>query len=178
MRHYEIVALVHPDQSDQMEETASRYQKMVLDSGGKVHRFEDWGRRKLAYPIQKLYKAGYFLLNVECEPSVKDQIENAFRYTDAILRSLVIRKDEAVTEDSPILKNLIKQRAEEHEADAKAEAELQIRIKQQEERKRKEKDNSQQASDETATEDEVDTDSETQNPDESGSENEKENNQS
>lgn len=124
MRHYEIVALVHPNQSDQLEEIVARYRKIVEESGGSIHRYEDWGRRKLAYPIQKLYKAGYFLMNIECEPTVKDEIENAFRYNDSIIRSLVIRKEKAVTERSPILTKLLKQEAEDREAEERATAEL------------------------------------------------------
>jgi small subunit ribosomal protein S6 len=124
MRHYEIVALVHPNQSDQLEEIVARYRKIVEESGGSIHRYEDWGRRKLAYPIQKLYKAGYFLMNIECEPTVKDEIENAFRYNDSIIRSLVIRKEKAVTERSPILTKLLKQEAEDREAEERAAAEL------------------------------------------------------
>ena len=124
MRHYEIVALVHPNQSDQLEEIVGRYRKIVEESGGSIHRYEDWGRRKLAYPIQKLYKAGYFLMNIECEPTVKDEIENAFRYNDSIIRSLVIRKEKAVTERSPILTKLLKQEAEDREAEERATAEL------------------------------------------------------
>ena len=124
MRHYEIVALVHPNQSDQLEEIVARYRKIVEESGGSIHRYEDWGRRKLAYPIQKLYKAGYFLMNIECEPTVKDEIENAFRYNDSIIRSLVIRMDKAVTEQSPILIKLRKQEAEDREAEERAAAEL------------------------------------------------------
>jgi small subunit ribosomal protein S6 len=124
MRHYEIVALVHPNQSDQLEEIVARYRKIVEESGGSIHRYEDWGRRKLAYPIQKLYKAGYFLMNIECEPTVKDEIENAFRYNDSIIRSLVIRKEKAVTERSPILTKLLKQEEEDREAEERAAAEL------------------------------------------------------
>jgi small subunit ribosomal protein S6 len=124
MRHYEIVALVHPNQSDQLEEIVARYRKIVEESGGSIHRYEDWGRRKLAYPIQKLYKAGYFLMNIECEPTVKDEIENAFRYNDSIIRSLVIRKEKAVTERSPILTKLLKQEEEDREAEERATAEL------------------------------------------------------
>ena len=124
MRHYEIVALVHPNQSDQLEEIVARYRKIVEESGGSIHRYEDWGRRKLAYPIQKLYKAGYFLMNIECEPTVKDEIENAFRYNDSIIRSLVIRKEKAVTERSPILTKLLKQEAEDRETEERATAEL------------------------------------------------------
>ena len=125
MRHYEIVALVHPNQSDQLEEIVARYRKIVEESGGTIHRYEDWGRRKLAYPIQKLYKAGYFLMNIECEPTVKDEIENAFRYNDSIIRSLVIRMDKAVTEQSPILIKLLRQEAEDQEAEERAATELQ-----------------------------------------------------
>ena len=113
MRHYEIVALVHPDQSEQQDEIIDRYRRIVEDSGGTVHRCEDWGRRKLAYPIQKLFKAGYFLMNIECDPSVKEEIETVFRYNDSIIRSLVLRKDGPVTEQSPILKQIVKKKAEE-----------------------------------------------------------------
>ncbi len=113
MRHYEIVALVHPDQSEQQDEIIDRYRRIVEDSGGTVHRCEDWGRRKLAYPIQKLFKAGYFLMNIECDPSVKEEIETVFRYNDSIIRSLVLRKNGPVTEQSPILKQIIKKKADE-----------------------------------------------------------------
>ena len=124
MRHYEIVALVHPDQSEQQDEIIGRYRRIVEDSGGKVHRCEDWGRRKLAYPIQKLFKAGYFLMNIECEPQVKAEIENVFRYNDSIIRSLIIRMDGPVTEESPVLKKIIKKKAEEKEEAERAAAEL------------------------------------------------------
>ncbi len=126
MRHYEIVALVHPDQSEQQDEIINRYRRIVEDSGGKVHRCEDWGRRKLAYPIQKLFKAGYFLLNVECEPEVKAEIENLFRYNDSIIRSLILRKDGPVTEQSPILTQIIKKKAEEKEQAEKAAEEARL----------------------------------------------------
>ena len=124
MRHYEIVALVHPDQSAQIDEIVARYRKIVEDSGGIIHRQENWGRRKLAYPIKKIYKADYFLLNIECESSVKDKIENDFKYYDSIIRSLFIRKDLAITEQSPILKKLIKQEEEERVAKEREVAEL------------------------------------------------------
>ena len=124
MRHYEIVALVHPDQSAQIEEIVARYRKIVEDSGGKVHRQENWGRRKLAYPIKKIYKADYFLLNVECDPSVKDKIENDFKYYDSILRSLCIRQDKAITEQSAIMKKLLKQEEEERQAKEREAAEM------------------------------------------------------
>ena len=124
MRHYEIVALVHPDQSARIEEIVARYRTIVEDSGGKVHRQEYWGRRKLAYPIKKIYKADYFLLNVECDPSVKDKIENDFKYYDSILRSLCIRKDKAITEQSAIMTKLLKQEEEERQAKEREAAEM------------------------------------------------------
>ncbi len=120
MRHYEIVALVHPNQSDQLHEIIDRYRKIVEDSGGTVHRCENLGRRKLAYPIRKLLKAGYFLMNIECESAIKDEIENLFRYNDSIVRSLIIRMNKAVTKDSPLL---IKKKQLEAEEAAEAEIE-------------------------------------------------------
>lgn len=105
MRHYEIVFVVHPDQSDQVPAMVERYSQMITDAGGKIHRHEDWGRRQLAYPINKIHKAHYVLLNVECGQAVLDEIVTLFRYNDAILRHLVIKMDEAVTEESLILKN-------------------------------------------------------------------------
>lgn len=104
MRHYEIVFVVHPDQSDQVPAMVERYTQMITESGGKIHRHEDWGRRQLAYPINKIHKAHYVLLNVECGQEVLDEIVTLFRYNDAILRNLVIKMDEAVTEESLILK--------------------------------------------------------------------------
>ena len=126
MRHYEIVALVHPDQSEQQDEIINRYRRIIEDSGGKVHRCEDWGRRKLAYPIQKLFKAGYFLMNVECDPEIKAEVENVFRYNDSIIRSLILRKDGPVTEQSPILKQIIRKKAEEKELAEKAAEEARL----------------------------------------------------
>lgn len=105
MRHYEIVFVVHPDQSDQVPAMVERYSQMITEAGGKIHRHEDWGRRQLAYPINKIHKAHYVLLNVECGQAVLDEIVTLFRYNDAILRHLVIKMDEAVTEESLILKN-------------------------------------------------------------------------
>ena len=103
MRHYEIVFVVHPDQSDQVPAMVERYTQMINESGGAIHRHEDWGRRQLAYPINKIHKAHYVLLNVECGQEVLDEIVTLFRYNDAILRNLVIKTDEAVTEESLIL---------------------------------------------------------------------------
>lgn len=104
MRHYEIVFLVHPDQSDQVPAMVERYTQMINESGGSIHRQEDWGRRQLAYPINKIHKAHYILMNVECGEDVLNEITTLFRYNDAILRNLVIKMDEAVTEESLILK--------------------------------------------------------------------------
>lgn len=104
MRHYEIVFMVHPDQSEQVPGMIERYTGSIKDSGGEVHRLEDWGRRQLAYPIEKLHKAHYVLMNVEAAPAVIDELETAFRYNDAVLRSLTMRTNEAVTEASPFAK--------------------------------------------------------------------------
>ncbi len=104
MRHYEIVFLVHPDQSEQVPAMVERYRSTVESSGGTVHRLEDWGRRQLAYPIQKLHKAHYVLMNIECGPEALDEIETAFRFNDAVLRHLVVRRKNAVTEPSPLVK--------------------------------------------------------------------------
>jgi len=104
MRHYEIVFLVHPDQSEQVPAMVERYTSTVKSSGGQVHRLEDWGRRQLAYSINKIHKAHYVLLNIEASESVLEELTTNFRYNDAILRSLVIREDGAITEESFILK--------------------------------------------------------------------------
>ena len=105
MRHYEIVFIVHPDQSEQVPAMIERYKTLVESQQGKIHRVEDWGRRQLAYPIQNLVKAHYVLMNIEAEQSVLDELVNTFRVNDAILRHLVIRRDDAVTEQSLIMKN-------------------------------------------------------------------------
>ncbi|TDQ38938.1 30S ribosomal protein S6 [Thiopseudomonas denitrificans] len=104
MRHYEIVFLVHPDQSEQVGGMVERYTKLIEEDGGKVHRHEDWGRRQLAYSINDIHKAHYVLLNVECSSKVLAELEDSFRYNDAVLRNLIIRRDEAVTEQSEMLK--------------------------------------------------------------------------
>jgi len=104
MRHYEIVFMVHPDQSDQVGGMTERYSKLVTDAGGTVHRLEDWGRRQLAYPINKIHKAHYILMNVECDQRVLDEITTLFRYNDAVLRNLVIKRKEPITQMSDIMK--------------------------------------------------------------------------
>ena len=105
MRHYEIVFLVHPDQSEQVPAMVDRYRAIVTNAGGSVHRLEDWGRRQLAYPIQKAHKAHYVLMNVECGKESVDELNSAFRFNDAVLRSLVISRDEPVTEPSLLAKS-------------------------------------------------------------------------
>ena len=105
MRHYEIVFLVHPDQSEQVPAMIERYKGAIEAGNGKIHRLEDWGRRQLAYPIQNLVKAHYVLMNVEAEQSVLDELVDGFRFNDAVLRHLVMRRDDAVTEQSLIMKN-------------------------------------------------------------------------
>lgn len=102
MRHYEIVFLVHPSQTEQVPTMLERYQTGLTKHGGVVHRLEDWGRRPLAYPINKIHKAHYVLMNVECNQEAIDELETAFRFNDAVLRSLVIRRDAAITEPSPL----------------------------------------------------------------------------
>ena len=104
MRHYEIVFLVHPDQSEQGPGMVERYSSMITDGGGQVHRVEDWGRRQLAYPINKIHKAHYALLNVECGKEVLEELNTAFRFNDAVLRNLIMSRKGPETEDSPIMK--------------------------------------------------------------------------
>ena len=105
MRHYEVVFLVHPDQSEQVPAMIERYKAAIEAGNGTIHRLEDWGRRQLAYPIQNLVKAHYVLFNIEAEQAVLDELVDAFRFNDAVLRHLVMRRDEAVTEQSLIMKN-------------------------------------------------------------------------
>lgn len=105
MRHYEIVFLVHPDQSSQVPAMLERYQSIIKEGSGQVHRLEDWGRRQLAYSINKVHKAHYILMNIECASSVLAELENAFKYNDAVLRNLILCKKEAVTEPSPMMKS-------------------------------------------------------------------------
>jgi len=105
MRHYEIVFLVHPDQSEQVPAMIERYKALIEGDKGRIHRLEDWGRRQLAYPINNLAKAHYVLMNVECGATVLTELETGFRFNDAVLRHLIVSRDEAVTDQSFILKN-------------------------------------------------------------------------
>jgi len=104
MRHYEIVFLVHPDQSEQVNAMIDRYRTSIEADGGAIHRLEDWGRRQLAYPIQKLHKAHYVLMNIECSTGVLEELNSAFRFNDAVIRSMVINRKEPVTEPSLLAK--------------------------------------------------------------------------
>jgi len=104
MRHYEIVFIVHPDQSEQVPGMAERYRSTVLAKGGAIHRLEDWGRRQMAYPIQKMHKAHYVLMNIECNNETLEELEHAFKFNDAVLRHLTVRMSEAMTTPSPMMK--------------------------------------------------------------------------
>ncbi len=116
MRHYEIVFMVHPDQSEQVPAMVERYRGIIEGGEGKIHRLEDWGRRQLAYPIQKVHKAHYVLMNVECGSDVLTEIESAFRFNDAVIRNMVMRREDPVVDPSPLAKS----KEEEEEAAAKA----------------------------------------------------------
>jgi small subunit ribosomal protein S6 len=104
MRHYEIVFIVHPDQSEQVPAMIERYRTLVTGKNGQIHRLEDWGRRQLAYPIQKIHKAHYVLMNIECDQETLDELEHAFKFNDAVLRHLTIKTKVAVTEPSVMMK--------------------------------------------------------------------------
>jgi small subunit ribosomal protein S6 len=105
MRHYEIVFMVHPDQSEQVPAMIERYRVLIEEDGGKIHRLEDWGRRQLAYPINKIAKAHYVLLNVACSQAVLEEMQSAFRFNDAVIRNLIIQRDGPDTEPSPLIRS-------------------------------------------------------------------------
>ena len=121
MRHYEIVFIVHPDQSEQVPAMIERYRTNITSRSGQIHRLEDWGRRQLAYPIAKMHKAHYVLMNIECDQETLDELEHGFKFNDAVLRHLIINKDEAVTVPSPMMKE--EKARSMLEGEAKAEAE-------------------------------------------------------
>lgn len=104
MRHYEIVLIIHPDQSEQVSGMLDRYRQMITGSGGAIHRLEDWGRRQMTYPIQKMHKAHYVLMNIECGNETLGELEHAFKFNDAVLRHLIVNMSRAVTEPSPMMK--------------------------------------------------------------------------
>lgn len=118
MRHYEIVFLVHPDQSEQVPAMVDRYRSMIETQQGKIHRHEDWGRRQLAYPINKIHKAHYVLLNIECALETLRELESAFKFNDAVIRSMVLSQKEAITEASPMAKENLPQEAARTDDDA------------------------------------------------------------
>jgi small subunit ribosomal protein S6 len=122
MRHYEIVFIVHPDQSEQVPAMIERYRSNITSRSGQIHRLEDWGRRQLAYPIAKMHKAHYVLMNIECDQETLGELEHGFKFNDAVLRHLIISKDEAVTTPSPMMKEE-KARSVLEGGEAKAEAE-------------------------------------------------------
>ena len=105
MRHYEVVFLVHPDRSEQVPAMIERYRSIVESDGGQVHRLEDWGRRQLAYPIAKAHKAHYVLMNIECSQNSIDELGSAFRFNDAVIRNMILLRDEAVTEPSALVRS-------------------------------------------------------------------------
>jgi len=113
MRHYEIVFLVHPDQSEQVPAMIERYRSVIESSGGAIHRLEDWGRRLLAYPINKVHKAHYVLMNIECNADALQQLNDAFRYNDAVIRDLVIKRKKAVIDPSPLVRSKEEEEQEE-----------------------------------------------------------------
>ena len=132
MRHYEIVFLVHPDQSELVPAMVDRYTAIVEKAEGKIHRIEDWGRRQMAYSINKIHKAHYVLMNIECSLDTLREIENIFRFNDAIIRSMVMKKDEAITEASPLMEEKNKEessRREEPRSEAPAKAEAALEAK-------------------------------------------------
>jgi len=104
MRHYEIVFIVHPDQSEQVPAMIERYKSIVTGRAGQIHRLEDWGRRQLAYPIQKVHKAHYVLMNIECDQESLDELEHAFKFNDAVLRHLTVKMKKGVNTPSPMMK--------------------------------------------------------------------------
>ncbi|PIE43768.1 MAG: 30S ribosomal protein S6 [Gammaproteobacteria bacterium] len=123
MRHYEILLLVHPDQSEQVNSMVERYTSLIQSGGGAVHRLEDWGRRHMAYPINKIHKAHYILMNIECDNEILDELSHNFRFNDAIMRELVIRRKEAITEPSPMKSSENKERYAK-QSDSSEEAEV------------------------------------------------------
>ena len=112
MRHYEIVFMVHPDQSEQVPAMIDRYRGMIESGGGAIHRIEDWGRRQLSYPVAKVHKAHYVLMNIECDQPTLDQLGSAFRFNDAVIRDLIIKREKAVVDPSPLAKSKDEQEQE------------------------------------------------------------------
>ena len=153
MRHYEIVFMVHPDQSEQVPAMIERYRTLIAEDGGQIHRLEDWGRRQLAYPINKIHKAHYVLMNIECSQTVLDEIQRAFRFNDAVIRNLIIQRDSPETEPSP----LVKSRDERAERDERDDADDQ----EEDHDDREDREDRGDDADHEASDDEIDADDET-----------------
>ena len=143
MRHYEVVFMVHPDQSDQVPGMIERYGRLIETGGGKTHRVEDWGRRQLAYPVSKIHKAHYVLMNIEVERKTLDELESAFRFNDAVLRSLTVRRKAAETVISKIYEEELREQEKDRERERRREEEAKARME------RRQRDEA--ASDEAAT---------------------------
>nr|VFK25888.1 MAG: small subunit ribosomal protein S6 [Candidatus Kentron sp. MB]VFK27244.1 MAG: small subunit ribosomal protein S6 [Candidatus Kentron sp. MB]VFK75110.1 MAG: small subunit ribosomal protein S6 [Candidatus Kentron sp. MB] len=158
MRHYEVVFLVHPDRTEQVPGMIERYQGMITGQGGTVHRIEDWGRRQLAYPIQKARKANYVLMNIECTPETMHELDDAFRFNDAVIRNLILSRKEAITEPSPLARS-----KEEREAEERLLAEQSARAaeRRQDDQESFDDDDASDDDDEPSTRDESSTDEET-----------------
>ncbi len=135
MRHYEVVFLVHPDQSDQVPGMIERYHAMIERGQGQIHRTEDWGRRQLAFPIAKVHKAHYILMNIECDQQVHGELESAFRFNDAVIRSMIIRRDEPETGTSKIYEEELKEQEKDKERERRREEEYAARAAAQEQAK-------------------------------------------
>jgi small subunit ribosomal protein S6 len=159
MRHYEIVFLVHPDQSEQVPAMVEKYQGMVTGSGGTVHRNEDWGRRQLAHPIHKAHKAHYVLMNVECGNEALEEIRSAFRFNDAVLRHLIIARDKALTEASPMAVQVEEEKTRERESQRRRDAKAATDAAAVDDESRDERSNRHQADVEVADDDVDDDDS-------------------
>jgi small subunit ribosomal protein S6 len=129
MRHYEIIFLVHPDQSEQVPGMIERYRSTIESKGGSIHRLEDWGRRQLAYPIQKLPKAHYVLMNIECDGEVLNELENAFRFNDAVLRNMTVKRKGPITDPSPLAKSQDEREERPAAAPEKSETEPEVEVK-------------------------------------------------
>src|SRR2546430_12578875 len=125
MRHYEIVFIVHPDQSEQVPAMVERYKGVIAGRNGTVHRLEDWGRRQLTYPIQKVHKAHYVLMNIECGPETLAELEHAYKFNDAVLRHLIVAMTEAVVTPSPMMKD---ERSEEHTSELQSQSNIVCRL--------------------------------------------------
>ena len=160
MRHYEIVFIVHPDQSEQVPGMIERYKAMIERDGGAIHRCEDWGRRQLAYPIAKIHKGHYVLLNVEVPANTLAELENSFRFNDAVLRNLILSRKEAVTEMSKLYAAELKEQERERERERQREEDMAARQRAREEKTEEEVSDDAQADAPVATEDEPADDAE------------------